>query len=256
MTDETTTCSFCGTSQSADVPLIAGLSGYICESCVGLAAKVVGNWGRKRTLRKPLQAPPVPQQIKQHLDRYVIGQDAAKQTLAVAVYNHYKRLRADTSTVAATLDDDGGVEIEKSNILLLGPSGTGKTLLVSTLARIVGVPCVVADATTLTQAGYVGDDVDTLLARLLDVADGDGDRVAAHYRREVRRELLADHRMSAVLNRLLARPLLARGAVRVVGLNAFTRRNFVRWMFEDEPRAVVLTPRRWHRAFLRRPAPF
>ena len=175
MTDETTTCSFCGTSQSADVPLIAGLSGYICESCVGLAAKVVGNWGRKRTLRKPLQAPPVPQQIKQHLDRYVIGQDAAKQTLAVAVYNHYKRLRADTSTVAATLDDDGGVEIEKSNILLLGPSGTGKTLLVSTLARIVGVPCVVADATTLTQAGYVGDDVDTLLARLLDVADGDGD---------------------------------------------------------------------------------
>ena len=88
------------------------------------------------------------------------------------------------------------------------------------------------------------------------LADGDGDRVAAHYRREVRRELLADHRMSAVLNRLLARPLLARGAVRVVGLNAFTRRNFVRWMFEDEPRAVVLTPRRWHRAFLRRPAPF
>jgi len=88
------------------------------------------------------------------------------------------------------------------------------------------------------------------------LADGDGDRVAAHYRREVRRELLADHRMSAVLNRLLARPLLARGAVRVVGLNAFTRRNFVRWMFEDEPRAVALTPRRWHRAFLRRPAPF
>ena len=83
-----------------------------------------------------------------------------------------------------------------------------------------------------------------------------GDAVAAHYRREVRRELLADHRMSAVLGRLLARPLLARGAVRVVGLNAFTRRNFVRWMFEDEPRAVALTPRRWHRAFLRRPAPF
>lgn len=175
MGSDASTCSFCGVPQAPDVPLIAGIDGHICESCVQLAAKVVGNWGRKRNLQKPLEKPPIPEEIKQHLDRYVIGQEGAKETLAVAVYNHYKRLKAESGEMIQALGDNDTVEVEKSNVLLLGGSGTGKTLLVSTLARIVGVPCVVADATTLTQAGYVGDDVDTVLARLLDMADGDRD---------------------------------------------------------------------------------
>ena len=165
-------CSFCGIPQSSDMPLIAGLEGHICESCVTLAAQVVGSWGRKRALFGPLQKPRVPKEIKALLDRYVIGQEAAKEALCVAVYNHYKRLSSeqDSSTIG---DDQSGVELEKSNIILLGATGTGKTLIASTLARIVGVPLVIADATTLTQAGYVGDDVESILARLVDVADGD-----------------------------------------------------------------------------------
>jgi ATP-dependent Clp protease ATP-binding subunit ClpX len=133
---------------------------------------VVSSWGRRRLLSGPLQNPPPPREIKQRLDRYVVGQETAKETLAVAVYNHYKRLTAESEYPRSRLDEDDRVEIEKSNILLLGPSGTGKTLLASTLARIVGVPFVVADATTLTQAGYVGEDVESILARLLDVAEG------------------------------------------------------------------------------------
>ncbi len=132
-------CSFCGAKQSADTPLIAGLEGHICESRVSLAHRVVNSWGRRRTLAQPLKKPPLPREIKERLDGYVIGQDSAKETLSVAVYKHYKRLVAETENPRLTLDEDGRVEIEKSNILLLGPSGTGKTLLASTLARSFGV---------------------------------------------------------------------------------------------------------------------
>lgn len=174
MSETVHTCSFCGTSQGPETPLIAGIDGHICEACVALAHQVVSSWGRSRALVGPLKAPPKPMEIKEQLDRYVIGQESAKECLAVAVYNHYKRLAAEAKNPRQALDDDR-VEIDKSNILLLGPSGTGKTLLASTLARIVGVPFVIADATTLTQAGYVGEDVESILARLLDVAGGNRD---------------------------------------------------------------------------------
>lgn len=164
-------CSFCGISQSASVPLIAGAEGHICGACVLLATQVVTNWSRKKELSEMQGTLPIPAKIKEHLDQYVIGQHLAKEILSVAVYNHYKRLKHESGD-AGLGEFDTEVEIGKSNILLIGPSGTGKTLLASTLAKIVGVPFVVADATTLTQAGYVGDDVENILVRLLDVAEG------------------------------------------------------------------------------------
>jgi ATP-dependent Clp protease ATP-binding subunit ClpX len=175
-TTETTTsrhphCSFCGLEQTPTTPLIAGSEGWICESCVKLADQVVTNWGRKRILSELHGPIPKPAKIKEILDNYVIGQELAKEILAVAVYNHYKRLKHESGDAGFShMHTD--VELGKSNILLIGPTGTGKTLLASTLARIVGVPFVVADATTLTQAGYVGDDVEHILVRLLDVAEG------------------------------------------------------------------------------------
>ncbi|MCG7865272.1 MAG: ATP-dependent Clp protease ATP-binding subunit ClpX [Candidatus Thiodiazotropha taylori] len=172
MTDNHKHCSFCGEQQTPDIPLIAGIEGHICEECVRLAAQVVASWGRRRSTTKPFENMLKPTQLKEQLDRYVVDQGLAKETLAVAVYNHYKRLSMEQNSTQMPTSNDQDVEIEKSNILLLGPSGTGKTLLASTLARIVGVPFVIADATTLTQAGYVGEDVESIIVRLLDSADG------------------------------------------------------------------------------------
>ncbi len=171
MTNSTKQCSFCGTDQSPNTPLIAGAEGHICEACVRLANQVVTSWGRKRAmpeLRRPL---PTPEALKQRLDEYIIGQDLAKEILCVAVYNHYKRF-VDEGVPARMQGNGEDVELGKSNVLLYGPTGTGKTLLASTLARVVGVPFAIADATTLTQAGYVGEDVESILVRLLDVAEG------------------------------------------------------------------------------------
>lgn len=168
---DTKHCSFCGIAQSANVPLIAGAEGYICEACVLLASQVVSSWSKKKELVDMQGALPKPNKIKAHLDQYIIGQHLAKEILSVAVYNHYKRLKHESGN-AGSSEFHHDIEIGKSNILLIGPSGTGKTLLASTLAKIVGVPFVVADATTLTQAGYVGDDVENILVRLLDVAEG------------------------------------------------------------------------------------
>jgi len=168
---ETIRCSFCGIEKSPEVPLISGNDGRICEACVKLAHQVVRSWGqvsKKVSLSPQLRTPSA---IKQHLDEYVIGQEAAKETLAIAVYNHYLRLL--NSAAVDLSESDDVVELEKSNVLLVGPSGTGKTLIVRSLAKILGVPFVSADATSLTQAGYVGDDVDSIVARLLDAADGD-----------------------------------------------------------------------------------
>ena len=172
MNEVLTHCSFCGIQASSESPLIAGIDGYICETCVRLANQVVASWERKGVVTENKHNPlPTPAAMKAQLDDYVIGQELAKEILTVAVYNHYKRLYHKTTPNhfdKLYLD----VEIGKSNVLMLGPSGTGKTLLASTLAKIVGVPFVIADATTLTQAGYVGDDVESILLRLLDVAKG------------------------------------------------------------------------------------
>jgi ATP-dependent Clp protease ATP-binding subunit ClpX len=164
-------CSFCGAQKSPSVPLIAGNDGHICEACVTLAHQVVSSWGQRRRHQQLAPQLSTPMAYKQHLDTTVIGQEAAKETLAVAVYNHYLRLLNSGREPVCQLGEQ--VELEKSNILMAGPSGTGKTLLVRTLARTLGVPFASADATTLTQAGYVGDDVDSIIARLLEAAGGD-----------------------------------------------------------------------------------
>lgn len=158
-------CSFCGRSEKDVNILIYGLNGYICEDCVEQASKIVKEAKAKKSKDSKLENLPKPQEIKAYLDRYVIGQDAAKMALSVAVYNHYKRLNHRGET------DD--VELEKSNIIMVGSTGTGKTLLAKTIAKLLVVPFAIVDATVLTEAGYVGEDVESLLARLLQAADGD-----------------------------------------------------------------------------------
>ena len=155
-------CSFCGKNSNQVETIITGPDVFICNECVSVANQIIqDNITRQSFLTKG--EIPTPSQIKEELDQYVIGQEKAKKTIAVAVYNHYKRI-----DVAAGSDD---VELDKSNILLVGPTGTGKTLMAQTLARFLRVPFTIADATTLTEAGYVGEDVENVLVRLLQASD-------------------------------------------------------------------------------------
>lgn len=168
-----TMCSFCGKSQAEVRKLIAGPGVYICDSCItickGILEKELKDDSRKS---KPSLRVPKPAEIKKLLDQHVIGQDTAKKVLAVAVHNHYKRL-TQGSTALVEMDHLNDVEIEKSNILLLGPTGSGKTLLARTLAKVLDVPFAIADATSITEAGYVGEDVENIILRLLQSADFD-----------------------------------------------------------------------------------
>ncbi len=172
-------CSFCGKSQDQVKKLIAGPEVYICDECVELCNEILdeeffeskdkeNNDGEDGVAEKPI---PKPHEIKDYLDQYIVGQDEAKKVLSVAVYNHYKRLKHNKN--ASSKDD---VEIQKSNILLVGPTGSGKTLLAQTLAKMLDVPFAVADATTLTEAGYVGDDVENILLRLYQNAEFDASK--------------------------------------------------------------------------------
>jgi ATP-dependent Clp protease ATP-binding subunit ClpX len=159
-------CSFCGKSQEQVRKLIAGQGVYICDECINLCQEIIEEEMLEQPAKKPAAAKlPAPRQIKSSLDDYVISQEKPKKVLSVAVYNHYKRINAGT-----TPDD---VELQKSNVLLVGPTGSGKTLLAQTLARVLDVPFCIADATSLTEAGYVGEDVENILLRLIQAADFD-----------------------------------------------------------------------------------
>ena len=159
-------CNFCGRTNEEVQKLVAGPNVFICDECVDVCRHIIEDeLGDGREDASVLEEIPTPKDIKAHLDQYVIGQDEAKVSLAVAVYNHYKRLRADS-----VVDD---VELQKSNIVLIGPTGSGKTLLAQTLARLLQVPFAMADATSLTEAGYVGEDVENILLKLIQAADYD-----------------------------------------------------------------------------------
>ena len=155
-------CSFCGKPESSASLLMAGNDSYICSECVELAKSYI-NSNKEISFHKSISEIPKPSKIKEFLDQYIIGQDVAKERISVAVYNHYKRISSQN-----IVDD---VEIEKSNCLLVGPSGTGKTLIAKTIAKMLDVPFAIVDCTSLTQAGYVGDDVENILVRLLQSAD-------------------------------------------------------------------------------------
>lgn len=167
------TCSFCGRGEKDVRLLITGLNGFICEDCAVSAYQIVESTGLLDKKDSPdgaadkfkIKKVPKPKEIKEFLDQYIIGQDEAKRYLSVAVYNHYKRLQQPK--------DDGGVEIEKSNIIMVGSTGTGKTLMARTIAKLLDVPFTIVDATVFTEAGYVGEDVESILSRLLQVADYD-----------------------------------------------------------------------------------
>ncbi|MCA1616558.1 MAG: ATP-dependent Clp protease ATP-binding subunit ClpX, partial [Acidobacteria bacterium] len=165
--DDTLRCSFCGKSQNEVKKLIAGPTVYICNECIDICNEIITDDQQAEAVasRPPL---PKPVEIKNFLDEYVIGQDETKKRLAVAVYQHYKRIE-----LARRRSD---IEIQKSNILLMGPTGTGKTLLAQTLARMLSVPFTIVDATTLTEAGYVGEDVENIILKLLQAANGDVER--------------------------------------------------------------------------------
>jgi ATP-dependent Clp protease ATP-binding subunit ClpX len=156
-------CSFCGKSKDSVRKFISGPSVYICNECIALCNEILAE-DEEREVAEAVTQVPAPQEIKDVLDQYVIGQEMAKKALSVAVYNHYKRINSGAKR-------EGDVELDKSNILLLGPTGVGKTLLAQTLARILDVPFTIADATTLTEAGYVGEDVENILVRLLQAGD-------------------------------------------------------------------------------------
>ncbi len=158
-------CSFCGKSQDEVRKLIAGPTVYICDECIELCNEIIAEEYEKEELGRARSKVPTPSEIKRALDEYVIGQELAKKILSVAVHNHYKRIESKP--------DLDGVELQKSNILLVGPTGSGKTLLAQTLARILNVPFAIADATTLTEAGYVGEDVENIILTLLQNADYD-----------------------------------------------------------------------------------
>src|SRR5688572_5153317 len=166
--NQTLCCSFCGKSQKEVKKLIAGPTVYICDECIGLCNDIIAEEIDREETKDTKLRIPRPSEIKSILDEYVIGQERAKKVLAVAVHNHYKRIETKVA-----MDD---VELQKSNILLLGPTGSGKTLLAQTLARILNVPFTIADATCLTEAGYVGEDVENIIVNLLQAADHDIER--------------------------------------------------------------------------------
>jgi ATP-dependent Clp protease ATP-binding subunit ClpX len=166
--DANLSCSFCGKSQREVKKLIAGPTVYICDECIELCNDIIAEEYGQEEAAAPVSRVPKPHEIKASLDEYVIGQDSAKKVLSVAVHNHYRRIENQTFV--------GDVELQKANIVLLGPTGSGKTLLAQTLARVLDVPFTIADATTLTEAGYVGEDVENIILNLLQAANYDVER--------------------------------------------------------------------------------